>query len=255
MKNLKTTIRIYALCSISIVLAFGLTSCSLSSNKPASTSNNETTVQQNNNEKSNNENSSNETQASANTNKEQNVNLPKLTKQQLSKGTKPSFNTPWITSTDGNNEACIEGRGPEAIEEGVAKIFVKDKNNNIFSFEISNNQKLTPRYIEWADDQNLMFIISSAYGTVSQGGNLYMLNVNTGKVSLILQTSDKKQQIVSAKKSGDNINLTVNVYEDSNYNKSHMENWTIYSFNVNLNSKMQVKNSEGKLIYTINGDN
>lgn len=256
MKNLKIKIRICALCSISIILAFGLTACSTTTNKPAATTNNEPAVQQNSNEKPNTyQNSAKEPSDDKNIVKKENVNVPKLTKKQVAKGTQPSFNTAWITSIGGSNDACIEGRGPQALEEGVAQIFVKDKKENIFSFEISDSKKTTPRYIEWADDENLMFIIGSAHGTVSKGGNLYLLNVNTGKVSVILETPDKKQQIVSTKKSGNNISLKVNVYEDSDYNKSHMENWTIYSFNVNLNKKMEVKNSEGKLIYTINGDN
>lgn len=261
MKSLKIKTRIYVLSSISIILAFGLTACSSDSNKPAANpQNNQTTVQQNSSEKPNTYgNSSKETNndknTDKNTEKKENSNAPKLTKQQLAEGTKPKFSTPWITSTGGNNNACIEGTGEEASEEGVGKIFVKYKNGDIYSFEIADNKKVTPRYIQWADAENLMFIVGSAHGTVSKGGNLYLLNVSTGKVSTILETPDKKQQIVSAKKSENNINLKVNVYEDNEYNKSHMENWTIYSFSVNLNKKMEVKDSQGKLIYTINGDN
>ncbi|MBV7271560.1 DUF4652 domain-containing protein [Clostridium thailandense] len=259
MRNLKIKTRIYALCSISIALVLGLTACSQGSNKPAATSNNESNVQQNSSEKANTyENSSKETKEinnAKNTVKKDNSNAPKFIKTQLSKGTKPSFSTPWITSVDGTNNACIDGRGSEASEEGIGKILVKDKGGNIFSFEISNNKKLTPRYIEWINDENLLFITSNAHGTVSNGGNLYLLNVNTGETSVVLETPDKKQQIVSAKKSGNNINLKVDVYEDDQYNKSHVENWTIYSFDINLSKKMEVKNSEGKLICTINGEN
>lgn len=259
MRNLKIKTRIYALCSISIALVLGLTACSQGSNKPAATSNNESNVQQNSSEKANTyENSSKETKETSNDKnavKKESSNAPKLIKTQLSKGTKPSFSTSWITSVDGTNSACIDGRGPEASEEGVGKILVKNKTGNIFSFEISNNKKLTPRYIEWINDENLLFIISNAHGTVSNGGNLYLLNVNTGETSVVLETPDKKQQIVSAKKSGNDINLKVDVYEDDEYNKSHVESWTIYSFDINLSKKMEVKNSEGKLICTINGEN
>ncbi len=79
-----------------------------------------------------------------------------------------------------------------------------------------------------------------------------MINVETGNTSVVLETSDKKQQIMSSKKDNNNIDLKVTVYEDDNYNKSHIENWTIYSFDSRLNKSMDVKNSEGKVIYTIN---
>ena len=132
---------------------------------------------------------------------------------------------------------------------------VKDTNNNITSFEILDNKKISPIFIEWADNKNLFVVIGSAQGTVSKGGNLYLLDVSTGKASSVLQTPDKKQQIMTAKKVGDNINLKVNVYEDDNFDKSHIENWTIYAFDINLSKPMEVKNSEGKIVYVINGDN
>lgn len=258
MRNFKIKRKICVLCSISIILAFGLTACSNKQDKPAAV-NNETPVQQNNNNNNekpnNNQSNSKETKNNTNTVNNQNANIPKFVKQQASKETKINFNTPWITSSNGNNAASIEGRGSEALEEGVGKIFVKDNNGNIFSFEIADNQKISPRYIEWADNENLMVIIGSAHGTVSKGGNLYLLNVTTGKLSLIFQTPDKKQQIMSTKKNGNNINLKVNVYDDDDYNKSHIENWTIYSFDISLNKQMEVKSSTGKLIYTINGAN
>lgn len=254
MRNFKVKRKICVLCSISIILAIGLTACSSKQDKSAAV-NNETPVQQNNNNKekpNDSQNNSKETKNNTNTVNKQNTNIPKFTKQQASKETKIGFNTSWITSSNGNNTACIEGRGSEALEEGVGKIFVKDNNENILSFEIADNQKISPRYIEWADNENLMVIIGSAHGTVSKGGNLYLLNVTTGKLSLILQTPDTKQQIMSTKKNGNNIDLKVNVYDDNDYNKSHIENWTIYSFDINLNKQMEVKSSTGKLIYTIN---
>jgi len=68
----------------------------------------------------------------------------------------------------------------------------------------------------------------------------------------VLEPSDKKQEIMSAQKVGSNISLKVNVYEDDNYTRSHTEKWIINSFDVNLKKKLEVKNSEGKVIYVIN---
>jgi hypothetical protein len=257
MKNYKSKRRILWLSYISIIVALGLTACSSSKQKTSNSDtasvqqkniikDSSTTSSQNNSNKVKNENTNPQGLATNNT------NLPKIVKQIVPSGTKITFNTPWQNSDNGVYSACIEGKGNEALEEGVGKILVKDNKGEIASFEIADNKKLSPRYIEWIDNQNLLVIIGSSYGTVSKGGNLYLLNVNSGKFSLILETSDKKQQIMSAQKYGNNIDLKVNVYDDNNYNKSHIENWTIYSFDINLQKKMEVKNSEGKEIYTIN---
>jgi hypothetical protein len=260
MIRLKNKKRIYALCSIAVALSLGLTACGTQESK-TNTGNNQTSAQQQkpteNDSSANNitNNTSNEVKNDAKSTNPKNDDIPKITKKQLAQGKKPTFNTAWEASADGAFNACIEGKGQEAAEEGVGKIFVKDSNNNISSFELVEDNKISPLYIEWLDNKNLFVVIGSAHGTVAKGGNLYLLNVGTGKLSSVLQPTDKKQQIMTAKKSGNNISLKVNVYEDDAYNKSHIENWTIYSFDTSLSKVMNVKNSEGKLIYVINGTN
>lgn len=256
MKKIKNKKGIYALCSLLVVLALGITACSNSQNKVTPNSNQES-VQPKNPEPNNNSSSQNTQQPKTQEKPlaTKSANGPKFIKQNLPKGTKISFNTAWKNSDDGAYSACIEGKGSEALEEGVGKIVIKNNNGDIYDFEISDNKKISPRYIEWIDNENLLVVIGSSYGTVSKGGNLYLLNIPSGKSFVVFETPDKKQQIVSAQKSNDNINLKVNVYDDNNYNKSHMENWTIYSFDKNLEKKMDVKNSEGKVIYVINQSN
>lgn len=259
MIRLKNKKRIYTLWAIAAVLSLGLTACGSQQNK--TTTNNETSVNEkkttdnNPSVNSNTANNTNEIKTDAKSTKPQNDYVPELSKKQLERGKKPTFSTAWKSSANGAFSACIEGKGQEAAEEGVGKIFVKDSNGTTSSFEITNNNKISPIYIEWLDNKNLFVIIGSAQGTVSKGGNLYLLDVTTGKLSSVLQPTDKKQQIMTAKKSGNNVSLKVNVYEDEAYNKSHTENWTIYSFDSSLSKVMNVKNSEGKLIYIINGAN
>jgi hypothetical protein len=261
MIRLKNNKRIYVIWSIAAVLSLGITACTSQRNKTA-TNNNQTSVEQKSpteNNSSTNDNSANnsskEVKNDAKSTNPQNDYVPKLSKKQLEEGKKPTFSTAWKASANESFSACIEGKGKEVAEEGVGKIFVKDSNDNTSSFEIVDNNKISPIYIEWLDNKNLFVVIGSAHGTVSKGGNLYLLNVSTGKLSSVLQPSDKKQQIMTAKKSGNNISLKANVYEDETYNKSHVEDWTIYSFDTNLSKVMNVKNSEGKLIYVINGAN
>jgi hypothetical protein len=257
MKNLKNKKIIVIMCSISVLLVLSLVGCGESKEKnvPAK---NETSTQKSDPVK----NTSSENQVeqktqeakpqSKSTNTKNTNNAPEFSKQELAKSVKPQFSTPWEASSNETYTACIEGKGEEASEEGVGKILVKDNSGNNFSFQIENNSKISPRNIEWVDDENLLVVVGSSQGTVSKGGNLYMLNVKTGNDSVVLETSDKKQQVMSSKKDKSNINLKVTVYEDDNYNKSNIENWTIYSFDSSLNKSMEVKNSEGKVIYTIN---
>lgn len=256
MISFKNKKKIYLICSITAILSLGLTACTKSQDKVA-TNSNETSVQQKNtNENStSNNNSSKETMSDVKTINLKNAYVPKLSKKQLEKGSEPKFSTPWKSSVNGTFSACIEGKGAEAIEEGTGEIYIRDNGGNIFSFEISDNKKISPLFITWVEDKKLLVVIGSSQGTVSKGGNLYLLDINTGKISPVLQTPDKKQQIMNAEKAGNNINLKVNVYEDDNYNKSHIENWIINSFDINLNKPMEVKNSDGKLLYIINGDN
>ncbi|NMM62183.1 DUF4652 domain-containing protein [Clostridium sp. P21] len=255
MKNLKSRKVVKAIFSISILLSLTLVGCSGNKEKNTSANNETASVQKNDVEKNTSSEQTKEkvqeekTQAK-NTNTK-NTSAIKFSKEQLGKSVNTQFSTPWETSSKETYKACIEGKGEEASEEGTGKILVKNNNGNNFSFEIINNNKLSPRNIEWVDDENLLVVVGSSQGTVSKGGNLYMLNINTGNTLSIIETSDKKQQIMSSKKVDNNVNLKVTVYEDDNYNKSHVENWTIYSFDSSLNKSMEVKNSEGKVIYTI----
>lgn len=249
--------RIYTLCSVSIVLVLALAACG--NQQTQNTSYKNQSITQKGDTKGNNNEGSTPIKEDKNEDKKESkfvsassTNVPKFTKNALSKSEEPRFSTPWKESNNKSYSACIEGKGPEAIEEGVGKLLIKDKESNTYSFETIDNNNITPKYIEWADDENLFVVIGEAYGTVSKGGNLYLINVNTGKVSSILETPSDKQQIISLKKSGDNIVLKVNVYEDDNYNKSRVEYWTISSFDVNLGKDMEVKNSEGKVMYIIN---
>lgn len=173
-----------------------------------------------------------------------------FTKKELDTDTKIDFNTPWKNSENNTYSATIEGKGEEALEEGQGKIIVKG-NNKVYSFELVNNSQKSPKSIEWADDENLLVVVGMSMGTVSKGGNLYMLNVNTGKVFLVVDTPSDKQQVMSVQKNGNKLNLKVNVYDDDVYNKSHIENWVIDPFDSTLNSNMKVRDSSGKLILEI----
>jgi hypothetical protein len=175
----------------------------------------------------------------------------KFVKEELSDTSSVDFNTPWQKSQNGSYSACIAGRGEEAQEEGQGRIILKQGNGKTYSFTVSGSSKKSPKSIQWIDNDNILVVIGNQSGTVSKGGNLYMLNVKDDNVYLVLDTKDQKKEVMKTSKSGDRLELKVNVYDDDVYNKSHIEYWHIDSFDSTLNSNMKVKDSSGKIIMEI----
>lgn len=182
----------------------------------------------------------NTTTTTTNENETPAVNIvqgPGFTKTALAKNTKAAFATPWKTSPGNKLSACIEGKGPEAKEEGIAKIYFKDSTGNMWQLALSDNKKQnTPMHIEWWDDNNLLVVIGYGYGTVSLGGNLYLINVESGKTALLIENKDSsnkpdpKQQVISASRDNNDIKYEVAVYEDNTLNKYHIENRVLSSY-------------------------
>jgi hypothetical protein len=110
------------------------------------------------------------------------VSIPRFEKKLLDKDYKPKFNTPWQTSLSKQYSATLEGRGVGAQDEGVAVIVVKQTSTGQqWSFSLLDNdmQQISPRFIYWVDNENLLVVVGLAQGHASLGGNLYMLNINT----------------------------------------------------------------------------
>ncbi|MFL0247560.1 DUF4652 domain-containing protein [Candidatus Clostridium stratigraminis] len=167
--------------------------------------------------------------------------MPQFEKKQLSKDFTVKFNTPWETSVSNKFSATVEGKGTEAIEEGIASIIVKNSSSkDQWSFSLINNDKqYTPKAVKWIDDENLLVIVGHGQGMVDLGGELYILNVNTGHIAKAdpqntakLNTLSQITKIKSVKAINANtlsINTEVLVYEDNTMNKNHSENRTITS--------------------------
>lgn len=181
------------------------------------------------------------------------INTPDIEKKEQSKLPEDLFGTPWQKSTNNNLSACISGKGEEAQEEGIGVIFVKDlSTNKIWTLELKNNEKRnTPKFLKWIDDENLLVIIGYGYGTVSKGGNLYIINVKTGDINPVYGSSDKKKQILSCDLEGTTLKLKMLIYTDDNFLNSNTESWKITSFNKDISSQMDVFNEEGTKIETI----
>lgn len=154
------------------------------------------------------------------------VYIPKFQKSNLPPNITPSFATAWESSPDGSISVCIEGRGPSAVEEGIGKIYFKNSMGDKWSYSMIENltKQFSPKCLEFWNNTNLFIIVGFGYGTVSVGGNVYNLDLNTGIVSIIYATLDIKREVVSMIKTANGLKIKINVYEDSNYLKSHFEN-------------------------------
>jgi hypothetical protein len=189
---------------------------------------NETKVVKNNTQKSEVVHKNNDTTA-ANTQTNQDAKVevisgPDFAKQELQAGAKPDFATPLKNSPNSKISVCLEGKGSEAREEGIAKIFIKDSAGNAWQLSLSDAKKqTTPMYVDFIDDDNLIVVIGNAYGTVSLGGNLYMVNVNTGKSALLIDTKNNKVQVTKASKVSGGIKYTEAVYDDNMINHQDAE--------------------------------
>jgi hypothetical protein len=170
-----------------------------------------------NKDTTNNEDDSNKDSSSENT--------IKFAKNNLGKDVNPKFSTKWKDSLNKKLSLCIEGKGPDAIEEGIGKIYVKDLETvEKWSLDIvQGEEQNSPKFVEWLDDENVAVVVGLGYGTIAVGGDLYKLNVKTCEVEKIYNANTANQQVTSVKKVNDKLELQLLVYDDDDFIKSHTE--------------------------------
>jgi hypothetical protein len=139
------------------------------------------------------------------------------------------FGTPWKASPNGKVEVSIDGKGPTAGEEGIAQLLINDKaSNNKWILSLTENVKqYTPKFVEWLNEENLLVIIGYSHGTVSPGGEIFKVNINTGSTELVYGLPSNREQVVSFKKGNNELSLQVVVYTDDNMNEYKTEQRTI----------------------------
>ncbi|MCY6371512.1 DUF4652 domain-containing protein [Clostridium ganghwense] len=156
-------------------------------------------------------------------------NTVKFVKHQLDKKIEPEFGTEWENSVNKKLSACIEGKGPDAEEEGIGKIYLKDlSSGEKWALEVvAGENQNSPKSIEWIDDENIISIVGLGYGTVALGGNVYKINTKTGKTTLLYDTKNSRKQVISAKKVENKLELQILVYDDEELMKNHTEKMVI----------------------------
>lgn len=160
--------------------------------------------------------------------------LPQFKKEELIEVKNQEFNAPWKTSANELLSASVMDKGSEAQEEGIGKIGVKNnKTKEMWQFSVVEDAKqYSPKYLEWWDDENILLIYGLGFGTTTRGGDLYLMDINTGKVTLIYSTNSKAAEVTKASRVNNDIQLLINVYDDDSFmtEKSHRESGIIKEY-------------------------
>lgn len=103
-----------------------------------------------------------------------------------------------VVSPDKNKIAYIS----PAEWEDLGKVFIYNavtgQNELAMGRKIIPDQK-TPKVLAWLDNRYLLCIIGYAYGTITVGGDLYLLDTSSKKLSLIKKNDGPRQEIKDLK--------------------------------------------------------
>ncbi|MBB6698125.1 DUF4652 domain-containing protein [Clostridium algidicarnis] len=156
--------------------------------------------------------------------------IPLFTKETISYDYKPQDSTPWISSFNMDTSICIEGKGSYYLKDKSGSIIVRDNAKNEawkISLEGKEKDKNYPMYLEWADDKNIFVIVGIENHDISPGGNLYSINLDTMKASLVYNPTANKEKITSVENNKDSLELKTISFNDDLKQEYHEEKRTI----------------------------
>jgi hypothetical protein len=150
--------------------------------------------------------------------------------------------------------AYIIGRGSNGQELGDGAIAIKDNINRTIKYYntsiVDDGYTDSPKYVEWAADDILLFIVGAGYSDEIKGGNLYALNMKTGISTLVYGVNVPFEQISSVKYSNEKLELSIIHYTDYNFKSYTVINKSL-GVKIEDNKKMldsSQKNEESMII-------
>lgn len=153
--------------------------------------------------------------------------------------TKSLSSSNWKDSPDKKFSAVVEGQNVDGTEEGIHPIILRENaTKKIYKFSFKDEAiQYAPKKLQWWDDKNLLVTIGYGFGTITKGGDLFIVNIDTGNTYSVYKTQDDKREVIDVEKVSNNdgsisIKLKLNVYEDENYLESHVEEKVIENFKV-----------------------
>lgn len=144
-------------------------------------------------------------------------------------------NTEYIVTSSGVYEATIAGKGEYAQEEGIGTIYVKNNSNNaVFEIKLKDTQKqISPLSISWYDDKHLIIVQGFAYGTLANGVDIVVLDVETSQQMLIATVEDSS--LISYKhayRDGNDLVIEIKRYTDEIMNESVDDEIRVKDYNL-----------------------
>jgi len=149
----------------------------------------------------------------------------------------------WKQSADTKYSACIDGD---------KSIYVKENNTGkLWSFNLNSNSNLQniPLFVEWSQKDEILMVIGKETATIDQGGDIYVLNKDSGVAKLIYKSA-ALEKIKDLKGINGGLSAEIIVYEDFDFKKYHMENITISSEHINnMMSNMSTLSREASIVF------
>lgn len=126
-----------------------------------------------------------------------------------------------VISPDRQLAACIDPFEFEMIGE----ILLFQGDNNTATSKLTLNQEelpqFTPKQVSWYDNSHLLVVVGFAYGTVTRGGDLYLVDITDGSSQLVYKAADH-EEVIEAELEGDHIKLSLAKF-DQDYAEHEIE--------------------------------
>jgi len=130
----------------------------------------------------------------------------------------------WIWSPNGEKQVMIEGIGEF---EATGTIVLKEQSSKSMSnIDFNHGNQWTAKEIEWYDDNSVLTTIGLVHGTVTRGGDLYHLNLDTLELTPIIELPSK-EEVVGFSIEDNQVTYEVHIYEDDQMSKGYMETRTL----------------------------
>ncbi|WP_160679173.1 DUF4652 domain-containing protein [Clostridium sp. C8-1-8] len=142
-------------------------------------------------------------------------------------------------------QAYIIGKGENVDKEGAGALAIRDTSSGKLKYyEVGEDLgTVSPLYVEWYDDDNLLVIVGMAYGKVTKGGSVYLLNMKSNNTVLVYGAQVPLEQVVSLSNNKGSLNLSIIKYKDNNMTSYDTTNKTI---NYSIEDKNTLLDSKQK---------
>ncbi|MGM0419457.1 MAG: DUF4652 domain-containing protein [Bacillota bacterium] len=135
------------------------------------------------------------------------------------------INTPTEELTLSENNPSLPAISPDRTALIYIAPFEWEQPGSIYVYNLQNKEHkkvlgpanlaedMSPKGVWWYDNNHLLVIVGYAYGTVSVGGDLYLLDLGTADLEQVIELADT-EEIISLEIKEDSILLQVARFDD-----------------------------------------